>query len=195
MCADGHGRWPVLVMLPVLGALLVACSPSYQSGTTLCSDKGECPSGWTCAGGTCHESPASAADAPRDGSVTPDVVGAGCTAAAPVSCPASGDRAAVCLPAGRFCASAVSCENTVNSCSSADQVADCQGLCSPAASCNPAAVNGACEGCLVQKCCSIAIRCANEPTCNTNNTGPIWDEFLVCGRRYCETICQMMPPP
>ena len=37
----------------ILLAIFVGCGPHFESGKTLCSDKGECPGGFFCSNGVC----------------------------------------------------------------------------------------------------------------------------------------------
>jgi hypothetical protein len=204
-----HPKFALLGLASLVATAAAACSPSYENGVTLCSmDKRECPSGWTCdVNGVCHESKASADDAaPRDpgGSLdgaaerTPDValdaapdVAAGCTPAAPVACPATG----TCLRSGYSCASVNICGMQPNvqvlACTSPDQLADCVGECPAAATCNAVPTADACQRCIVQKCCSLVIKCAADTTCETGQMGPLWNELLACSGASCTTICNM----
>jgi hypothetical protein len=215
-----HPTFVLLALAGLTAVVLGACSPSYEDRVTLCSmGERKCPSGWACdVNGVCHSSKASADDAgravdvppgvgtdvPADvaAEVAPDVtldmttpVSPGCTSMAPVGCPATGDRPATCLLPGYSCASVMICgmapSVTVTACPAADQVADCVGGCLPAATCNAIPAATPCERCIVQKCCSLVLKCAADTTCDTTESGPLWNELLACGTASCTTICSM----
>jgi hypothetical protein len=139
-------------------ALLIGCSPDYQSGSTECNADGKCPGGYICGG-------ASTTGAPD---VCYSKAGAkNCTASDVYYCPAWGMNG--CWSAKVACDTTVDCGNgTIAACSTEGYVPTCSssGKCTaPAGLCTASASDAACTTCDKQSCCSQLTACAGQPAC------------------------------
>ena len=136
-------------------ALLIGCSPDYQSGSTECNADGKCPGGYMCGG-------ASTAGAPD---VCYSQSKAQCDTSDFYYCPASES----CWPGKVACDTFVDCGNgKASACVTEGYVANCSssGKCTaPAGLCTASASDTACTTCDKQSCCSQLTACADQPAC------------------------------
>ena len=72
----------------ILLFLFVGCGPHFESGKTLCSDKGECPGGFFCSNKVCVDSTGSGGTGGIGGSSgTPSTKGDACNSLGASACP------------------------------------------------------------------------------------------------------------
>jgi formylglycine-generating enzyme len=152
-------------------ALLLSCSPNYQSGSTECSDTGACPSGFVCGGTSTTSAP----------DVCYSQTEAQCSASDVYYCPTPSS----CWPAKVACSTIVLCPNgKASACRTEGYIANCSGTgqCTNPSSgaggsggsggsggmggvCNPSSTDTPCDTCMEQSCCSQLDVCAGQTIC------------------------------
>jgi hypothetical protein len=163
-------------------ALLMNCSPDYQSGSTECSPSGTCPDGFVCGDANSANTP----------SVCYQTDKTTCSSAGTYYCPES----ATCWAAQPACDTVVICpDGTHQACDSEGYTPDCSnsGKCTKNGStgaggsggsggggggggsggsggsttgpCAPVSTDTACDTCMERTCCPQLTACANQTSC------------------------------